>query len=801
MKYKDPSLPVQERVEDLLSRMTFEQKIDQITCLVTITPDIPDFREYVPHGIGNVGAFTMAENVELIAEYVYRLQKFLMEETELGIPALIHCEACAGGQFTGASVFPSALAQAATFDVALEKEMAEAIRQQMYAVGFRQALSPVFDIARDARWGRMTETFGEDPVLTAAMGTAFVCGLQTNDLKNGVLATAKHFVGHGVTEGGLNMGRNLVTERELLEVHCKPFQAAISQGGLQSVMNSYCSIDGEPVVGSKKILTEILRDRMGFSGFVVSDYISVDRMVDPFCVAETYTQAGVRALKAGLDVEYPRPKGFTYALKEEVEQNRLSIETVNQAVRRVLTAKFELGLFEHPYPDMEMLRKSLRNKETDRLNQKLAKESITLLKNERGTLPLKKEDGLKIAVVGPHADSVRSYFGTFSYPSVVDMVTTREEDGQVFEEPGLIIYDIEQTYAGQIRECSPRIEKRIRRDFPKARSLYRALQEYLPKAEIRYEKGISYTGNEVGGIEAALQCAAQADIVLLTLGGKNGWGNSSTVGEGVDATSIDLPGQQELFARKIRALNKKTVVLHFDGRPLSNVYVATHFDAILEVWQPGEWGGQAICEILFGACNPSGRLPVTAARNVGQLPVYYSLPRGSGYVGAGHTGMIRNPNGYINDTAFPLYYFGHGLSYTEFAYTNLCVLTPEVTGGEEAVFTVDIENVGACDGEEVVQLYFRDRTASMVRPDRELAGFCRVALERGAKKTVRFAMKASQTAFLNEDMDWVIEEGLIQILIGSSSQDIRQQGTFRISRTEKIDPRTRGFYADASVLE
>lgn len=801
VKYKNSLLPVEERVEDLISRMSLEQKIDQITCLVTISDDIPDFKEYIPDGIGNVGAFAVAENVEMLAEYVVQLQKYLMEETLLGIPALIHCEACAGGQFTEASVFPGAISQASTFDTEIVREMADIIRQQMHAIGFRQALSPVFDITRDPRWGRITETYGEDPTLTAAMGTAFVGGLQSKDLKEGIAATAKHFVGHGITEGGLNMGRNLVTERELLEVHCKPFQAVITECNLPSVMNSYCSINGEPVVGSHKILTEILRENLGFTGFVVSDYVSVDRLVDPFCVADNFTEAGVRAIKAGLDVEYPRPKGFTYELKNEIEKGNLSIDTVDQAVRRVLTVKFKLGLFENPYPDVKKLKESLHRPEIDTLNEKIAKESIILLKNDNKTLPLEKKNGMKIAVIGPHADSVRSYFGTFSYPACIDMTTTRTEDGQVFEEPGLIVYDIEQSYVGQIRECSPRIEKQIRKEFKNTRTLYQALKEYLPDAQITYAKGINCAGSDTAGMEEAMRCAAGADVVLLTLGGKNGWGVSSTVGEGVDATDIDLPGKQEEFARAVRALNKKTIVLHFDGRPLSNEYVASHFDAILEVWQAGEFGGQSLCKVLFGEYNPAGRLPVTAARNVGQIPVYYSLPRGSGYVGAGHTGMIRNPNGYINDTAYPLYYFGHGLSYTEFAYSNLQILTPEVTAEGQLEFTVDIKNTGEYDGEEVVQFYLRDKVASMVRPDRELAGFIRISLHRGEKKTVKFMMKATQASFLNTEMHWVIEEGDMDILVGASSQDIRLQGTFRITETKVIDQKTRGFYAKSKVMQ
>ena len=464
-------------------------------------------------------------------------------------------------------------------------------------------------------------------------------------------------------------------------------------------------------------------------------------------------------------------------------------------MRRVLTQKFRLGLFEDPYPHPDRLKASLHLESTNRLNEKAALESFILLKNEHRTLPLSKETK-KIAVIGPHSDTLRSYFGTFSYPASLDMTMAREEDGQVSEEPGLIIYDIEQKYAGQVREPSPRLERRLQKEFTQCRTLYRALKEYLPEAEVVCEKGINAAGTDLGGMEAALNAAAQADVVILTIGGKNGWGITSTVGEGVDSTDIDLPGKQEEFARAVYALHKKTVVLHFDGRPLSNAFVASHFDAILEVWQPGLMGGQALCKVLFGEYNPAGRLPVTAARSVGQLPVYYGLPRGSGYVAAGHTGMIRNKNGYINDTAFPLYYFGHGLSYTSFAYSDLEVETPEVAPEGEIRVSLTVTNTGERDGEEVVQLYVSDDVASMVRPTMELAGFCRISVKKGENRRVRFAMKATQFAFLNEKMEWIVEKGSMTVKAGASAGDIRLQGSFAITETKVIDGKTRGFYAE-----
>lgn len=794
MKYRNPECTTEERIEDLISIMSFEQKIDQLTCLVTITDSIPDFSKYIPNGIGNVGAFTVADNVEIIAEYVNELQKYQLNNTELGIPVLIHCEASAGAQYTEANVFPSAIAQASTFDTDIVGKMFEIIRGQMHDIGFRQALSPVVDVTRDPRWGRVSETYGEDPTLTAEFASVITKALQTKDLRNGVAVTAKHFVGHGVTEGGLNMGRNLVSDRDLREIHCKPFQCAITEGNLSSVMSSYCSLNGEPVSASHRLLTDILRKEMGFNGIVVSDYVALDRLVDPFHVADSYDEAGVRAINAGLDVEYPRPKAYTYNMRKAVEDGRVSMITIDNAVKNVLRVKFNLGLFEDPYPDVASLKNKLHVVETDKVNEKAAEESFILLKNDDHTLPLSKNTK-RIAVIGPHANRLRSMFGTFSYPATLDMTMAREDDGQKYDEPGLIVYDINQEFPGQIREPSPKLEKKLREAFPKSRTLYQAISELLPYANVKYSKGIDFAGQNYAGVDDALRIAAEADVIILTLGGKNGWGITSTVGEGVDSTNIDLPGRQEEFARKVYELHKKTVILHFDGRPLSNEYVASHFKAILEVWQPGEMGGQALAKVLFGEYNPAGRLPVTAARNVGQLPVYYSLPRGSGYVAAGHTGMIRNPNGYINDVADPLYHFGHGLSYTEFAYTDLKTDKDEYGSDETVRVSVKISNTGDYDGDEIVQLYISDETASMVRPTMELAGFSRISLKKQNTSTIEFSMKVSQMAFIGEDNQWIVEKGKISIMIGAASDDIRLFKEIKIKDTKVINCRTRGFYA------
>ncbi|MHC1770611.1 MAG: glycoside hydrolase family 3 N-terminal domain-containing protein [Flexilinea sp.] len=799
MMYKNSSLPIKERVDDLMSRMSIKQKIDQITCLFTSGKGIPDFKSLVPNGIGNVGAMSVADNVRQIAEYSYCLQKYLVENTEFGIPAILHVEAIAGGLFTGATVFPTAIGQASTWDPNIVTEMTNIIRKQMLAVGFRQALSPVFDIARDPRWGRLSETYGEDPTLAAAMGSAFVRGLQGKDDKSAIIATGKHFVGHGASEGGLNMAQSIVSERVLREVHCKPFQAAITEAGLMSVMNSYGMLNNEPVTSSKYVLTDLLRGELGFDGIVVSDYISMDRLVDPFCTAETYEDAGKKGLIAGIDVEYPKPTCFNYHLEEAITSGVLATEELDKAVRRVLTIKFRLGLFENPYPELETIPNVFGSEIGNDLSLRLAQEVITLLKNDNNTLPLPKEVK-KIAVIGPHADSLRSFFGTFSYPGTLDMMMTREEEDQVDpDDPDSIINHISQRHPGDIREISPRIENRIRETYPSSATLYGAIKEYLPNANVEYAMGCSPSGMNFSGMDYALRVAAGADVVILTLGGKNGWGTTSTVGEGIDSTNIGLPGKQEEFAKAVYLLNKKTVIVHFDGRPLSSEYVVSHFPAILEVWQPGQFGGKALASVLFGDYNPAGRLAVTAARSAGQIPVYYSLPRGSGYISAGHPGMIENPNGYINDTAKPLFYFGHGLSYTTFKYSDFAVSSKKISPDSSVKCSVNITNNGKYDGDEVVQLYITDVVSTMVRPEKELVGFKRVHIKKGETKKLQFDINASQFAFLDENMQWKIEAGKFELGVGSSCVDIRLIQDFEIMTDKIIDGRIRGFYAKAEI--
>lgn len=803
LDYQNPKLSPQERATDLLNRMTLEEKIDQLGCLFFDGWGVPDFESKMPHALGTIGAMSLTNSVKELAEILKKAQEHVMSKSRFGIPALIHVEAVTGGLFVEATSFPSPITQASTWDPKLVEEMTDCIRKQLVAVGYRHVLSSVFDIARDPRWGRLTETYGEDETLAAAMASAYVSGMQGKDPKEGVAACGKHFVGHGLTEGGLNMNQNNITLRELREVHCKPFQAAITEADLKTIMNSYCNINREPIIGSKRILTDLLRDEMDFKGVLVSDYVSIDRLINPYQICDNYVDAGVLALKAGLDVEYPAPNGLSRRLTEAVDDGRLDPALIDRSCRRLLELKFELGMFEDPFPKMERIEDSFHDARSEDVDRRLARESVTLLKNVNGILPLSKHEK-RIAVIGPHADRVRSLFGSYSYAGSIDMQEdAKNNEGMASRQqiPGSAQGDgWFQRFPGEIRETPIYVENLIRKAYPGIKTLHEAVRDYLPNAKVTTATGISYTGNRMAAYQEALNCAADADVVILTLGGQNGWGVVATNGEGIDNANIGLPGVQEQFARDVYALGKKTVVVHIDGKPLSNEFVSSHFEGIFECWQLGQYGFEELTKVLFGDYNPAGRLPVTAARNAAVLPCYYGQPRGTGYISAGRFGVVSNRFGYINEDVHPIYPFGHGLSYTSFEYRNMELSCDKVPADGEVTVTAEIANVGDRDGEEVVQLYVYDKISSMVRPEFVLVGFGRIEIKTGESKKIAFKLPMSQLAFLDIDMNWKVEGGAMKFMLGASSSDIRLEQDFDIVGNSFVDGKTRGFYTLAQEL-
>nr|WP_305136009.1 glycoside hydrolase family 3 N-terminal domain-containing protein [uncultured Schaedlerella sp.] len=796
--FKNTEKAPEVRAKDLLGRMTWEEKLAQLQCVMVMDTEGMSELADKKYGIGEIMVQSAAEDPVKTAEVNRKIIHHVVENSRFGIPPILHAEALSGAVLPGAMVFPSAIGLGATFHPAAVEAMTDTISQQMRAAGYRQALSPVMDLGRDPRWGRIGETYGEDPALCAMMSVAFTKGLQGKDSEKEVAATGKHFLGYSYGDGGLNMSSNPITERDIREEYAKPFQAAISEAGLMSVMNSYGSLDHELVIGSEKFLTSLLRDEMKFDGAVVSDYHSIDKLVS-HRITEDMTEAGVKALKAGLDVECPMPVGYTEELLKWVESGKLDGAYIDRAVLRVLELKFKLGLFENPYPlDPEMVRNAFYSQEHERRSLQAARESIVMLKNE-GILPLDKQKK-KVAVIGPHADSIRLLFGCYTLPAAVDMglsgalsemagmeeaakkADTVEradtyEGSNVLREPEIV----GQALAGMYGQTTP--------------TILSCIKEKLADSEVTYEKGCEYAGYDRSGFAPAIQAAKEAEVAIVTAGGKYGWGGSCTVGEGIDSAGIGLTGVQEELILELCRTGTPVVLIHMDARPLSSEAVKDSCSAILEFWYPGTTGGQAVADVIFGDYNPAGRLPVTAARNAGQIPVYAGQKTGNAYPAVRSKMSLCK---YVEDCVEPLYPFGHGLSYSSFVYSDLQITDGAPCDGEIEV-SLNITNVSDRDGEEVVQIYIEDVLAEMLRPNREFAGCDRIFLKAGETKTVEFRMKADQFAYLDQQMEWFVEAGEMKVYAGASSDDIRLTGKFRILDSGRIEGNRRGFYA--SVCE
>lgn len=787
------------RAQEILESLTLEQKIAQLQCCMSIGGAFDENR--CPDGVGEFALMGAPGGPQEIAQAVGKVTESFTGQGK--IMPVFHTETLTGLSAPGATVFPSAIGLGATFDPELVGRAAEVIHEEMLALGYRQALAPVLDVCRDPRWGRVGETYGEDPTLSAMLGTAYVRGLQGPE-NDPAAATGKHFLGYGMSSGGLNMATCTIPPRELREVYAKPFQAAITEGGLRSVMNSYGTIDGEMVVGSRHILTDLLRGEMEFDGVVVSDYASIEHMCD-HGLAASVEEAGRRALQAGLDVECPQPVGFrTENLAQAVRDGLLGEEIIDRAALRVLKLKEDLGLLDEdaaPGPDPARLA-AFASEESRQTSLEAARRSVVLLKNN-GILPLNGQNK-KIAVVGPHADSIRLLFGGYTMAAGIDMMV----GGSLADQAGM--ESVEQLGEGfKLREDAPRYPgSTVERDnaaaiqmvemaYPGTKTILASLREAAPETEFCYVRGCDIAGNDRSGFDEALKAAAEADAVIMTAGGKYGWGGSCTVGEGIDADEIGLTGIQEELALALAETGRPLILVHMDARPFSSPALAEKAAAILEIWFPGTTGGEALSEVLFGKYNPAGRLSMTAARSTGQIPVYHSQYRGNS------TASRQTPTSscrYVDSTMDPLYCFGHGLSYTDFAYRDLQIETPEVSGDGIVTLTCKVKNTGARNGEEVVQLYVSDNYASMLRPAMEFAGCARVALQAGEEKTVRFTLRADQFAFVGVDDRWIVEEGDMTVRIGAASDDLRLEGSFRITETKEVRPARRGFYASAEIL-
>ena len=759
--YHDASYSTQERVENLLSQMTVNEKLAQLGSkwVFELMEDqqfsATKAQSEIPHGIGQITRIAGASNVAPNegATLANTIQGYLVNNTRLGIPAIVHEECCSGYMAKGATVFPQAIGVASTWDEELTEAMGEVIRIQMRTVGGHQALAPVLDISRDPRWGRVEETFGEDPYLVSQLGSAYVKGIQGPDMASGIIATGKHFVGYGLPEGGRNWAPVFLPERELLEIFVRPFEVAIQSAGLRSIMNAYHEMDGVPCGASKALLTDLLRNRLGFDGLVVSDYFAVDMLFAYHHVVANKREAATLALEAGINVELPSTDCYGDPLREAVEANEISMDIIDIAVARILEMKFQLGLFENPFVDATEAIKVFDTPEQRDLARKIAQKSMVLLKNEGDLLPLDKTIK-KLAVIGPNADSVRNLMGDYSYPAHVE--TLLENDAfNTFDSPE-----------------PPDIEL-VDRPVEMLSILESIRQKVSAQTEIAYAQGCEVNGTSTAGFAEAVEVAQQADVVILAVGGKSGLTDDCTCGEARDRADINLPGVQDQLVQAIAETGKPVVLVLVNGRPLTVVWAAEHVPAIIEAWLPGEEGANAIADVLFGDCNPGGKLPITFPRAVGQIPIFYNhKPSG---------GRSHWKEDYVDTLVKPLFPFGFGLSYTQFEFTNLQISTDTVSAGDTVTISVDVANQGDRAGDEVVQLYIHYTGTSVTRPVKELKGFQRISLDAGESQQVVFQLAVNELAFFDQAMQRVVEAGVVEVMLGSSAVDIHCTGEFNIA--------------------
>jgi beta-glucosidase len=769
--YKNASLSVEERVKDLITRMTLEEKVAQLQSAwqnpTYIGPgtdpkiaaaykaqflvdangklNVAKATAFLNNGLGQfsrpseavAGANNNPATPTAMAEFTNQVQKLMLEQTRLGIPLMFHEECLHGLATTKGTSYPQAIALAATWDPALLQEIFTATALEVRTRGVQECLMPVVDLARDPRWGRTEETYGEDPYLVSRMGNAAVMGLQGaggNVDANHVYATLKHFAVHSQPEGGTNVGPAPYAERTIRESFFVPFETGIQQAHARTIMPSYNELDGVPNHSNVWLLRDVLRKEWGFDGLVVSDYFAIDEMITKHHIAADCAQAAKYAIEAGVDIELPF--GECYAqLPALVKSGQVPESLVNETVARVLTAKFELGLFDHPYVDPKRAEEVSNNAEHQQLALRAAHEAITLLKNQNNLLPLDLNETKRIAVIGPNAADV--HLGGYSgqpgrgvsvLQGIKDKVGSK---GEVLYAEGCRITESKPDWnADLVVAADPEKDK--------------------------------------ARIAEAVATLQKADIAIVVVGE-----NEQTVREAWapthlgDRDNLDLLGRQDELVKQLLATGKPVVVVLIHGRPNSVNYIAQNVPAILDGWYLGQEGGTAMADVLFGDYNPAGRLPITVPTSVGQLPdYYYSKPTAK--------------RGYIFGNTSPLFPFGFGLSYTTFNYANVRVTPNSMGASAAATVSADVTNTGTRAGDEVVQMYVRDEVGSVTRPSKELRGFERLTLKPGETKTVTFRLGPQELQFYNRQMKRVVEPGKFTVMVGPNSVDL-QKATLEVT--------------------
>lgn len=792
--YLDKSLSAKERAKALLKELSLDEKMAQVNCIFPFGEGYLDYEtieKNTKYGIGQVSTLEMRriETLEEAAAWQRKVQEIVVKNSPHNIPAIFHMEGLCGAFIQDATSFPSGIGRGSGWDPKLEEEIGTIVSRQEAACGITHVLAPVLDISRDSRMGRQGETYGEDPTLASALGAAYTRGLQKQETAGRKTeSVAKHFLAFHNSQGGIHGTHSSTTSRELREVYAKPFQAAISESDLRGIMPCYCSLDGEPVHASHKILTELLRNEMGFEGLCISDYGGVGNVHNVQHVGETEAEAGLLCMEAGMDIEMPSTTGYNAKLQQMFADGSADIQVLDQLVIRVLEAKFRMGLYDNPYAlQGEALQEVFHQKRDREVSLQSAKESMVLLKNN-GILPISRKTK-KIALIGPHADSSRKFFG--GYTHLCMMESTYAVANSIAGVSGVVQADAEtiQTIPGtNIQSDETEVfDVILQRQKPGCKSLLEELRAQLSDAEITYAYGYPIAGADTSGFDEALKLVKEADVVILTLGGKHGTCSMASMGEGVDASNINLPECQDQFIRIVAEYKKPLIGVHFDGRPISSDTADQYLDAILEAWNPSETGAGAVVSTLLGENNPGGKLPVSVAYHAGQIPIYYNHPHGSAWHQGESIGFVN----YVDLPHTPRYFFGYGLSYTTFAYTDLQISKEEIGASEAIEIRFKLTNIGERKGDEVIQLYLKDRFASVTRAVKELAGFKRVTLEPGESKEITLIVEASQSAFLDRNMEWKIEKGMIDVEIGSSSEDIRLKGTYKIKEDAWISGKER----------
>jgi beta-glucosidase len=739
--YKNPRLPVERRVADLLSRMTLEEKVAQLTCLWANRPQVnpqtdfaTDRGDFSPekaalvmkYGIGQIARQRERKDPRAGAKFANDVQKWLLENTRLGIPAILHDEILHGNMAKGSTSFPQPIALATTWDPEFVFKVFTAGALETRARGSQQVLGPNLDLARDARWGRTEETYGEDPYLTSRMAVAIVKALQgpgpgVDD--SHVIATAKHFTAHGQPESGTNIGPINVSERALREYYLPSFKAAVTEGGIMSVMPSYNEIDGVPSHANKWLLQKVLREEWGFKGHIVSDYYAIPQMMELHHLAADKATTAKLAIEAGVDAETPDPDSYS-TLVQLVKDGKVAQATIDQAVARNLRAKFLLGLFENPYVDVERAARVTNSNEHRALAAEAARRSITLLKNDNNLLPLNVSALKSIAVIGPNAASV--HLGGYS------------------DDPGRGV--------SVLQGIKDKVRDRVKVSYAEGCKITKEGGDWFADSS-----HLADPAEDQKLIAEAVQVAQAAEVTLLVLGSnedtnKEGWADNHLG----DRDSLELVGRQNDLAKAVLATGKPVIVMLINSGPLSINYIAENVPAILEGFYLGQETGVGVADVLFGDYNPAGKLTISFPRSVGQLPLFYN----------------RKPTarrGYLFANKEPLFPFGFGLSYTTFAYSSLKLDQTRIGAADNARVSVVVTNTGKRAGDETVQLYIRDLVSSVTRPIMELKDFKRISLAPGESKTVEFVITPDKLSFLDLNMKSVVEPGWFDIMVGTSS--------------------------------